>query len=104
VDEIRVELGKFRLEERDEYVQIMQVKAFDIYDSYDPFSFESDIGIIILKDEITFGYHVRPVCFPQIPDSALEEQQLAVGSAGTVGHFFLIYPRFAWYGNVKLLV
>jgi secreted trypsin-like serine protease len=84
VSNFRFDFGRFELENLDDIIQTRQVESIHIHSSYSPFGYDSDIGIVILKESVDTGYHVRPICFPQSVNTAQEEIMLAEGSIGTV--------------------
>lgn len=80
----RFDVGRFDLEKVDDIIQTKEVASIITHPSYSPFGFDSDIAIVILKEAVGIGYHVRPICFPQSINSAQEELMLGDGSIGTV--------------------
>lgn len=84
VNDVRVDLGRYYREKDDPYVQKIEVEKIVTHPAYNPFMFESDIAIIILKEPARIGFHVRPSCFPQSHNAAFDEIQLADGSYATV--------------------
>ncbi|CAG7819457.1 unnamed protein product [Allacma fusca] len=55
-----------------------------VHPNYSPYTFDSDIAMIILDSPVEFSFHVRPVCFPESFNSLLEEYQIQEGNVGTV--------------------
>lgn len=84
LNDVRVDLGRYYREKDDAYVQKFQVEKIVIHSAYNPYIFESDIAIIILKEQARIGFHVRPICFPKAQNAAFDEMQLSDGSHATV--------------------
>ncbi|CAL8089766.1 unnamed protein product [Orchesella dallaii] len=82
--DLRVDLGRYYREREDEYVQKFEVQNIVSYPAYNPFSYESDIAIIILKEKAKIGFHVRPICYPKVQNAAFDELYLADGAYATV--------------------
>ncbi|CAL8089770.1 unnamed protein product [Orchesella dallaii] len=85
--EFRIDLGRYERTIEDEFVQTFTAETIIPHPSYNPYIFDSDIAIIILKSTVTIGFHVRPICYPQTQNSAFEDLHLSDGSVGTVVGF-----------------
>ncbi|CAL8089768.1 unnamed protein product [Orchesella dallaii] len=84
VSDLRVDLGRYYREKDDPYVQKFNVEKVVGHPAYNPWIYESDIAIVILKEKAQIGFHVRPICYPKSQNAAFDELQLADGSWATV--------------------
>lgn len=81
LDDLRVDLGRYWRQKDDPYVQKLSVEKIVNHPGYNPLNFESDIAIVILRDAVKIGFHVRPICYP---GNNSPEVRLADGSYATV--------------------
>lgn len=79
--QIRVRLGEWNIREQSEKYphEEFEVEKKEVHPDYKPATFQNDIAVIRLAQDVSYKEHIIPVCLPELSTSFVGEKATVVG-------------------------
>ena len=71
-EQLRVQVGKHDMKADEKHSRIYKIAKIIIHDFYDPNTFDNDIALVMVSEQIEYGKFVQPVCFDLQPNEILQ--------------------------------
>jgi len=79
--QLRVRLGEWNVREQSEKYphEDFEIERKEVHPDYKPATFQNDLAVVRLTQDVAFKEHILPVCLPEARASFIGEKAVVIG-------------------------